>query len=208
MRTSALAAFPAWISQFEGDLPRPYLDVRGLATVGIGLLCPLATALTLSWTLAGTGAPATDDDVREAYAALEALPAGRGGGWYQSRVGIVATTASLQALFATKVATFERWLRSSSPIGAAWDSLPAVAQLARMRTCWAVGCVAWPHQDAAIARGDWAMAAQECMPSDLLRQPAEYRQSYQAVRELYLLAAEFPGDELPEPLPSGATSAA
>lgn len=214
MRPTADAAYPAWIAQYEGDERDPYLDVRGLPTVGLGFLCPLGTALLCSWTLP-SGALATPGDIHAAYDRLTKLPAGRGGSWYQGKAGLTLTPHSYAVLYASKLSTFERSLRSS--VGPAWDTLPAVVQIARMRTEWAEGAEPWPHLDAALAASDWATAAAQCWPRDAgpdpedpsttLRtrtQPLAYVRSYVAVRALYRLASAYPDDALPDELPDGA----
>ena len=207
MRASAKAAFLPWISLFEGSLPRPYQDVHGAVTVGIGMLCPLSCALGLLWRVPSTGQLAGPTDVRAAYAALLALPPGNGGVWYQSRVDLAIDPDSLEQWTEDTLLQFESTLRSPAHVGPAWDALPAVAQLARFRTAWADGPQSqWPHLDAALARGDWDTAMIECWPGDTATQPSAYRASYRAVRELYGLAATYPGDQLPDPLPTGAVT--
>jgi hypothetical protein len=100
-----------------------------------------------------------------------------------------------------KAAVFEAALRRTIPN---WDDRPACAQLARLRTEWADGVTAWPKLDAAIAAGNWATAKAECLPRDLATQTRAYRQSYAAVESFYSLAAMYPPDVLPTPLPDGA----
>ena len=221
MRQTAAAAFPVWLKPFEGDCRDPYLDVRGLPTVGLAFLCPLSVALLCSWTLP-SGELATPAAIHAAYDKLTALPKGMGGGWYQGKVGLTLTPHSFAVLYAQKLASFEKALRSSSHVGPAWDTLPGVCQLARMRSDWADGSASpWPKLDSALARGDWETAAAECWPIDAgpdpedsttegrkTTQPAEYTKSYLAVRQLYRLASQFPDDELPDQLPDGALEAA
>jgi len=221
VRLTAAAAFPAWLAQFEGNCPWPYLDAEGLVTVGLGFLCPLNMALLLNWLLP-SGASASAADVHAAYDVLSGLPKGRGGGWYEGRVGITLSPRSWNVLYEHKISGFEAALRAARHVGPAWDSLPSVCQLARLRTDWADGGEsAWPRLDAALARGDWATAAKECWPRDAgpdpedsatadrtTVQPRAYIASYRAVRALYRLAADYPSDELPEPLPDGADQAA
>lgn len=216
MRTTAIAAFPGWLAQFEGDLPGLYRDAKGLPTVGLAYLIPLSTALGLAWTLP-SGALASPADIHAAYDRLFVLPAGMGGGWYQSRLGLFLSPHSAALLFVEKVRSFEAALRSARHIGPEYDALPAVCQIARMRSAWADGGESsWPKLDAALARGDWRTAAEQCWPKDAgpdpwdpatagrrTTQPREYTASYCAVRGLYLLADVYPGDELPESLPDG-----
>jgi hypothetical protein len=214
VRTSAVVAYPSWIAQFEGDCRDPYLDVRGLVTVGVGFLCPLSVALLCSWTTPA-GALATPAEIHAGYDVLTSLPPGRGGGWYRGRAGLTLTPFSFAALYAQRISGFETALRSPAHVGPAWDGLAAVGQIARMRTAWAEGGAApWPKLDAAIRAGAWEVAARECWPADAgpdpedpatahrtTSQPAEYVASYHAVRALYRLAAGYPGEELPLELP-------
>jgi hypothetical protein len=208
MRPTAAAAFPAWLACYEGDCRDPYLDVRALPTVGLAFLCPLSVALTLAWTKP-SGELATPADVHAGYASLCKLPPGMGGGWYRGRAGLTLTPSSYAALYAAKLALFESQLRSPAHVGPAWDSLPAVCQIARMRTAWADGGEsAWPHLDAALGCSDWMTAAAQSQPSDMATQPAAYRASYRAVAELYRLAVSYPDDDLPDALPDGALASA
>lgn len=203
MRASAAAAFPRWLAQFEGDCRDPYLDVYGLPTVGLAFLCPLTLALSQAWTLS-SGGLATPADIRAGYAKLCLQPKGMGGGWYRSKAGLTLTPHSYAVLLASKLASFEGALRSTKHVGDAWDGLPAVAQVARMRTAWADGGGAiWPKLDAALREGRWNDAADESAPGDLAKQPREYGASYRAVADLYRLAGGYPGDELPLELPDG-----
>lgn len=203
MRVSSAAAFPGWIKRYEGDFRDPYLDWDGYPTVGLAFLCPLSTALCLGWSLP-SGELARPADIHAAYAQLVALPKGEGGRWYQGKVGLTLTPSSFEMLYAQKIASYEHALSSPSHVGPTWFTLPAVAQIARMRSDWADGSASpWPKLDAALARGDWKTAADESQPEDLDRQPPEYVQSYVAVRQLYELAAGYPGEELPLELPDG-----
>lgn len=218
MRATTLAAYPGWLTPYEGNYPGLYRDKDGLPTAGLAFLVPLSIGLGLAWTVPSSGALATPADIHAGYEALFALPKGMGGGWYQSRVPLRLSPHSAAVLFAEKIASYEKALSSPTHVGPAWFTLPAVCQLARLRTDWADGSASpWPKLDAALARGDWAAAAAECWPKDAgpdpddpstagrkTTQPKEYIASYRAVRALYLLAADYPGDELPDPLPDGA----
>lgn len=215
MRPSALAAFFPWVGSFEGltcDDGTPFrwmgLDEEGrvATTLGCDVDSP-ANALLLTWHIGpDDGAPiASAAQVTREWYRVKAMQqwkkSGGASGPFRSSAVLFVDLPSLYAYLGKLIAAQEPILRRSIPN---WDDQRAVVQVARVRTSYAMGAgKLWPHLDAAIVRGDWATAAAECMPSDLPRQSAKYRQSYDAVRQLYLVAADYPGDELPDPLPDG-----
>jgi hypothetical protein len=186
MRQSVRDAILTWLSQFESPpILSPYLDRLGLPTIGVGVL--LSTPIP-RWPL-------------PPWRALLAMPHGMGWPYYAHRTPLRATPAELEELTLGKLGLADAALARLIP---SWPLLPGVAQLARLRTAWADGPASpWPHLDAALEARDWAEAARQCLPSDLAAQPPQYRASYRAVVALYGLCDAWPGDELPDPLPSG-----
>lgn len=210
MRPTARAALLPWLAQFEGSVPWMYLDRLGLVTTGIGVKIDSPTqALAIQWTWRATGAPAAPSAVQAEWTRVKSLQASRlfgggAGGPFDSSARLVAVPTSLEAYTLAVMAELEATLRTPAHVGPAWDTLPSVAQVARTRTAWADGAASpWPKLDAALARGDWATAAEESQPSDLAVQPAAYRRSYAAVRALYEMAPQYDADALPDPMPDG-----
>jgi hypothetical protein len=197
-----------WLGQFEGNLPYMYLDVKGRVATGVGTdINSPAAARALAWRWKD-GHLASADEVTREWASVNAMQGHRleGGGsitWIQ-RAQLLVDPQSLAVYTAKLLASYEAVLRLPSFIGPAYDSLPGVCQLARLRTAYADGAWArWPRLDAALAVGNWQTAANESQPGDIMVQNVNYRRSYRAVRALYLLADAYPGSELPDPLPDG-----
>jgi hypothetical protein len=212
MRATVAAAFFPWVGQFEGltcDDGTPFtwmgLDEEGRVATALG--CDIdapASASLLVWHRAD-GSIASSGEVAAEWHRVKALQSARKCGGASSAFRSTATLfvdlPSLYAYLTRLLATQEPILRRSIPT---WEDLPGVAQVARLRTSYAEGASKpWPLLDAALVRCDWTTAAAECMPGDVATQSAKYRQSYDAVRALYLVAADYPGDELPVPLPDG-----
>lgn len=227
MRASALAAWPRWIGTFEGvrlsdGTLFQWLGLdsrrRPVTAYGCDLASPGAMA-ALTWRH-GPGADAPIASYQEITAewtrvAMMVAHAGQGAASkaFRESAQLYYDVQSMNAWINAKIRVLEAILKKHIPT---WAICPAVVQLARMRTEWAVGDEAWPKLDLAIGRGEWVTAAKECWPSDAgpdpedpktadrrLTQPREYVQSYTAVRALYRLADAYPGDELPDPLPDG-----
>lgn len=215
MRATALAAFFPWVGQFEGL----YLDDgtvfrwmgldeegRVATTLGCDIDSPQnAALLTWRYTPAADAPIASRAEVYHEWARVKAMQAHKDEGGaseaFRSSARLFVDLASLYGYLGKLVAAQEPMLRRRIP---AWDTVPGVVQMARIRTSYAEGATAlWPLLDAAIARGAWAEAAKQCFPGDMATQSAKYRQSYWAVYELYLLGKDYPGDELPNPLPNG-----
>ena len=212
MRATVAAAFFPWVGQFEGitcDDGTPFtwmgLDVHGrvATTLGCDIDSP-ANACALVWRRAD-GSVASSGEVTVEWMRVKAMQGFKAMGGashpFRSSARLFVDLASLYAYLMRLLATQEPILRRTI---AHWEDLAGVAQMGRLRTSYAEGAAKpWPHLDAALSRCDWATAAAECMPGDIKTQSAKYRQSYDAVRALYLVAADYPGDELPVPLPDG-----
>jgi GH24 family phage-related lysozyme (muramidase) len=143
--------------KYEGWLPFPYLDVRGLVTVGMGNLAdPIELALRMPWgaTTAQVrrdwGLVKSRQDLRQRPGAFEALTTIR-----LSDVGI-------RAIVAAKLLANESVLRL---VWQSWNDFPADAQLGILSMAWAMGPVFWkkfPKFTDRVTSRDWAGAALEC----------------------------------------------
>ena len=196
MWPSVAREIDSFLGRFEGArLRHMYLDKAGRVATWTGLdINSPAAAEVLTWTHAADGSPASEADVDAEWRRVDALQsyAGVGGDQPVFRDSAVlqvdpdSATAYQLRLFAA----YEAALRSSAHVGPAWDTIPADAQLARLRTDYADGAAsAWPKLDAAIARGDFRTAEDESQPKDLRTQTQGYRDSYTAVKLLYRNAA-------------------
>lgn len=158
-----------WIrhtERYEGRIPWMYLDIRGLVTIGAGVLVdPVDLALRLPLQL--DGRPATPGEIAAEWRALKARPslAQQGAGAAGRVARLRLTAVDLDAL---------TWARLDSTVGALvrrWPGLPGWPWQAQMATCswaWAVGAMAqgWPKFEAALHAQDWATAAAECRIRD------------------------------------------
>lgn len=144
MHQSVFDAFVRFSAPLEGLTHNPYLDVKGLLTVGLGcLIDPPETAAGLPWVFAdGSPVPAA-----EVLAQLRALKAQQGLKNYRfdSPAVLNATTIRLTDAGVLDVAS-KRMLANEVYLRKAfqeWDSWPADAQMFASSLAWAVGA-GWP----------------------------------------------------------------
>jgi len=162
MRQSVVDRFREFSVRFEGLVHWPYLDVKGLVTVGIGnLIDPVSSALELPWVLEGTTDRATPEQVIADWNNLKA----------QTRLSklhfnyarpvtkIRLTDEGVDTLVRSKLLANESYMRKHLPD---WDSWPADAQLFASSMAWAVG-PGWvgifKNCTAFLLKGDWENAA-------------------------------------------------
>jgi hypothetical protein len=161
VRLAAAAAFPAVSARLEGRTSYPYLDVKGLATIGVGCLVePMAAFLALP--LAGPGGPLDDAAKAQDWRSLHARAPGLLASAYAcSTVGRLDGPA-VDALTTARAQAAETVLRAACP---GWDYLPATVQLATLLLAWAVGAVGvvhgFPRYWAALCAGDYATCLAE-----------------------------------------------
>lgn len=219
MRQSVRNALFPWLGQFEGLWRSDGsifawlgLDRLGRPAGPVGSDFPSpGTMAIVKWCygyapkVGGVGARADYDKICYEWARVKAMQAYKNAGGasdaFKNSANIYCDMASLFSYLATLVGDQEVTLRH---LITGWDTLPGVVQMGRLRTSYAEGASArWPKLDRAIMAGDWATAQKECLPSDLEVQPFEYRRSYRAVQQLYTAAVDWPGEDLPDPLPNG-----
>lgn len=152
MHASVLEAFVRFSTPLEGETHNPYLDVKGLLTVGIGcLIDPPSMAAGLPWRLPdGSLAPAAV--VQQQLASLKALQ-GLKSYRFDSPSVLGATTirlddAGILKLCDDRLKANEVWLRKYF---ARWNAWPADAQLCACSIAWAVGA-GWPAKFGNCAR--------------------------------------------------------
>lgn len=144
MRQSVFDAFVRFSQPLEGLTHNPYLDVKGLLTVGLGcLIDPPETAASLPWTFAdGSGVPAA-----EVLAQLRALKSQQGLKSYRfdspavlNATTIRITDAGVLDVASKRMLANEALFAKAFPGYGAW---PADAQLFAHSMAWAIGA-GWP----------------------------------------------------------------
>ena len=164
MRQAVADVFPAFSKSFEGYIDFPYLDVKGLVTVGVGnLIDPIQYAMDLPWLIDGDPTnPADDASIIAAWNAVKARTdlTQHGGMSYAHVTNLRLTDAAIDELVRSKCASNEAAL--AQRIGN-WALLPASAQLAVLSLAWA--CGPWfdfPKFMSAIKICDYTTCAREC----------------------------------------------
>jgi hypothetical protein len=160
MRDAVRDAFPDYTVTREGRVKCMYLDSEGVVSAGIGFaLERAADALELAWLVDGL-TPASPSDVTNEWRKVSGLPM-RGQSWKDFLVvtSLRATDASIDDLFARKMARAELSMLGTFPTWASWC---ADAQFASLSYCWAMGN-AWasakfPHFASLARSGAWASA--------------------------------------------------
>lgn len=144
MHQSVFDAFVRFSAPLEGLTHNPYLDVKGLLTVGLGcLIDPPETAASLPWTFAD-GSPAPTAEVLAQLRSLK-FQQGLKNYRYDSPVVLKATTIRLTDAGVLDVASRrmlanEAFIAKALPGYATW---PADAQLFAHSMAWAIGA-GWP----------------------------------------------------------------
>jgi GH24 family phage-related lysozyme (muramidase) len=164
---SIRAGWIAFNRNKEGIIPWPYLCRRKVWTVAIGVTPSLALAYTYRWILTATRQPATRADVDEAWHALMSAPAAVrdriaqiGAGEARKHVKIELPPDELERATLVRFDEFESALLKTYPAMVTW---PVEAQTVCMSIAWAAGTgAAFPKMYAAMHRGDWLTAADEC----------------------------------------------
>lgn len=161
-RQAVVDRFREYSVRFEGLVYWPYLDIKGLVTVGIGcLIDPVAAALALPWAMEGSGEPATREQVAADWHALKGQPqlAKLHYNYARPVTKIRLTDEGVDTLLHQKMASNEAYMRKRLPDFDAW---PADAQLFAHSMAWAVGA-GWvdifKNCTAFLLKGDWDNAA-------------------------------------------------
>ncbi len=166
MRSTVSAIFPAFSKKFEGRISWPYLDRKGLVTVGVGnLIDPLNFAFGLGWIDNNTGQSATVEKIAQDWRAVKARQdlsqIGGGSALWPPLTTIRLTDTAIDALVAGKLGEDARELLKFFPT---FEDFPAEAQLGILSMAWAMGpdrFADFPKFVAAANAGDWQTAANE-----------------------------------------------
>lgn len=162
MHQSVIGRFREFSVRFEGLVYWPYLDIKGLVTVGIGnLIDPVSSALELPWVLEGSSEPATPEQVIADWNALkhEQRLSKLHYNYARPLTKIRLTDDGVDTLVKRKLLANEAYMRKLLP---SWDTWPADAQLFASSMAWAVG-PGWvgifKNCTAFLLAGDWDNAA-------------------------------------------------
>lgn len=198
MRACVRTAFLPFTEAHEGPSPDYFhCDVKGLVTIGPGLLADPAIPPGLDFVRVGRNVPASPAQIRMSWNAVKAEQASRlaGGAHYAKLPGNVvrATRASIERQTWATLGAFEAELKATFPELEGW---PADAQLGLIGgMAWAYGSkfarTGWPKFRAACQRRDWLAAAAECRPSavELAKQNASFRDRVAATVTMFTNAA-------------------
>lgn len=167
MRDSARKAFIQFSKPLEAWVSFPYLDVKGLLTVGMGnLIEPISNpdTLALPWTILFLR-PALANEIREGLVNVKSRTdlCKKGGGAFADVSPLRLRDDAIEALIDKRITVDETNLRKYFP---KYDEWPADAQLGLMSLAWAMGPDfdqhdAWPAFTKAVDadKPDWLTAA-------------------------------------------------
>lgn len=163
MHESVRECFIRFTEKWEGRISWPYLDVRGLVTVGLGnLIDPISLARGLPWEIAGR--PATDAEITTDWQRVksEIQLAAHGAKSAKLFSSIRLSDTEIDRMVLARLETLDLIMAGEYP---GWDSMPADAQLGILSMCWAVGSAMprkFPRFSATVREQDWLGARAEC----------------------------------------------
>jgi GH24 family phage-related lysozyme (muramidase) len=163
MKDSVRAAFVTFTAPLEGVVDHLYLDVKGLATVGVGnLVDPIQYALPLPFVHRVSGAPASRDEIAAEWLRVknDASLARLGHRAARHATRLCLTYEGIDLLVSRKLAQVDAHLAARF---GGWETLPADAQLGVISMAWAAGpSFRFPLFEAALRARDFAMCVREC----------------------------------------------
>jgi peptidoglycan hydrolase-like protein with peptidoglycan-binding domain len=172
MHPSVQAFFRDFSKTFEGLVQYMYLDVKNLATIGIGNLLEnpnshqlTSEALNLPFQFKNSGAAASVQDIQNDFASIKAHPGVSAGG-YDQYTKLQLDLPTIDQLVQNKLAGNETGLKGISEFSDL-DNWPADAQLGLFSMAYAIGPAfaaggKWPSFRAGCAAKDFVKAANEC----------------------------------------------
>lgn len=174
MRDAVRAAFYAFNAPMEGEVPWLYQDVKGLVSVGVGILCdPIQLALNLPLAHPD-GRQATRNEIAAEWLRIKHLPpnalgqtaAQLGHVYARPHTTLRLTKAGLEHTMLTKANQMDEYLARRFPDYPLWN---CDAQLGVLSLSWACGPgFRFPKCEAALRARDFRTAAAECfMPEEL-----------------------------------------
>lgn len=165
LRQVVVDSMPDFNGRFEGKaLPYMYTDSKGYVTTGTGnLIDPVSVALTLPWTHGVGGAPATQQEIIDAFNTVKDAYPGVQSTASQSLTDLRLSPDALNSLLFKTVKSNQAYLAGHIPN---MPNQPADAQLAHHSMSWAWGpgfTGVWGGNGqkylAALAAGDYNAAA-------------------------------------------------
>lgn len=192
MRVTVRAAFYAFNAPMEGEVAYFYQDVKGLVSIGVGLLCdPIQLALNLPM-VHPDGRLAGRDEIAAEWMRIKALGSGdhtqgneaarRGHLYAKPHTRLRLTQEGLEQSLVGKMNQMDQHLakrfrcvahdecKANEEMGIldGYESWPADAQLATLSLAWACGpAFRFPKLEAALRALDFRTAAVECfMPEE------------------------------------------
>lgn len=183
MRESVRAAFYAFNAPLEGEVPWFYQDVKGLVSIGVGLMVdPVSLATSLPM-VHPDGSAAKPEEIAAEWSRIKSLgtgtidqgnPAARGGHLYaKPHAHLRLTQEGLIQTVLRKLYEMQGVLVAGFPDFLAW---PADAQLGALSLAWACGPAYWkpeagrayfPKLTAALRDANFMVASVECfMPEE------------------------------------------
>ncbi len=202
MRDIVRAVFYDFNLPMEADIPFFYQDLKGLVSIGVGLLCdPIQLALNLPM-LKPDGTPAGRDSIAAEWLRVKNLspaPDGRTAaqlGWTYAKphTTLRLSPEGLRFTLQSKLAGNERTLIKGFPDFEEWS---ADAQLGALSMSWAVGPGFWspdagaryfPKLTAALRLRDYETASRECFLAEA-NKIGGLRPRNNVNRQLFLSAA-------------------
>jgi hypothetical protein len=145
MRQSVRDIFVPFTQTFEGKLDGLYLDVKCLATAGIGNLAdPVSLSLAMPWVRRSDLSPATLNEIQEEWIRIKEMThlAPQGGAAFMPFTTLKLTEAGIASVVAGRLNLNESLLAKRWPNlteDKVWDWFPADAQLACHSIAWAAG---------------------------------------------------------------------
>lgn len=168
MRDVVRQAFYRFNAPFEGEVPWLYQDVKGLVSIGVGILCdPISLAANLPL-VHPDGRAATKQEIVEEWMRIKSLPpndkgqtaAQLGHLYARPHAHLRLTKEGLEQTLTGKLTHMDRYLAQRFPEYGEW---PADAQLATLSMAWACGpAFRFPKLEAALRAQDFLAAANEC----------------------------------------------
>jgi GH24 family phage-related lysozyme (muramidase) len=173
MYPSVRDAFYDFNHPFEGVVLWPYLDIKGLVTIGLGnLIDPVERALNpeLQFEYVGQpGSQANQEDIIDAWNTVKAQTNLKSKGYkaFEKLTNLRITEDSVRSLVDTQLLANEGVLKKTF---SNFDNWPADAQLGLLSMAWALGAGfanQWPKFRTACQNEDWDTAADECRISEV-----------------------------------------
>lgn len=168
MRPSVRSAFFDFNVPYEGAVPWLYQDVKGLVSIGVGILAdPIELALGLPLRRKVDGRLATRDEIIAEWAKIKKLPPNAKGQtasqlghrYAEPHTTLRLDDSGLRSTLDRKLLEMDRHLAGRF---ADWETWPADAQLATLSLSWACGpAFRFPKLEASLRARDFRTAAVE-----------------------------------------------